>query len=158
MPTITLPEVDLTKVRIPELDLSNVELPKVDLSKAVEGHVKTVTDWADGLELPKVGREQRSGGFPFLPIAAFVAVMAAIAAAFWLVSSPTAATRVRDSADRTWRRVTRQATDMVRYDADDDLASLLPSRDAESSGMSDAADAAGAAASDLIPSDEPIGI
>ncbi len=97
-----------------------------------------MTDWADGLELPKAGREQRGNGLPFLPIAAFVAVMAAIAAAFWLVTSPTAATRVRDSADRTWRKVTRQATDMVRYDAEDDLASLLPSQGVDATDRADA--------------------
>jgi hypothetical protein len=157
MPTITLPEMDLTKVRIPEVDLSKVDLPKVDLSKlelpkAVEGHVKTVTDWADGLELPKAGREERSNGLPFLPIAAFVAVIAAIAAAFWLVTSPTAATRVRDSADRTWRKVTRQTTDMVRYDAEDDLASLLPSQDV------DATDSVDAGKAGMSLGDEPTGI
>ncbi len=113
---IKLPEVDLTKVELPKVDLSRVELPKVDLSK-VE---------LPKLELTKVTREQRSAGFPFLPIAAFVAVIAAIGAALWLITSPTATTRVRESADRTWRKVTRQATDVIRYDEDNDLASLLP--------------------------------
>jgi hypothetical protein len=108
-----MPKVDFSKVDMPKIDLSKVELPKIDLSK---------------IELPKVGREER-GGFPFLPIAAFLAVIAAIGAALWLVSSPTATARVRESADRTWRKVTRQATDVIRYDEDDDLASLLPNPD-----------------------------
>jgi hypothetical protein len=124
------PEVDLSKVEMPKIDLSKVELPKVDLSKVEMPKVDLSKIEMPKIDLSKMTRQpQQRNGFPFLPIAAFVAVMAAIGAALWLVTSPTATTRVRESADRTWRKVTRQATDMIRYDEDDDLASLLPNPD-----------------------------
>ncbi len=133
MPTITLPEVDLTRVELPKVDLTKVELPKL-----VEERVKAVGDWAESIELPRVGGERRSGGFPFVPIIAFIAVISAIGAALWLMTSSGASSRVRDTADRTWRKVTRQPTDIIRYDADDDLASLLPSADDAPSTVEDA--------------------
>ncbi|HEY7132974.1 MAG TPA: hypothetical protein VH440_12020 [Candidatus Limnocylindrales bacterium] len=117
---IELPDVDLSKVEAPKIDLSKIDLSKVELPKAVEER------------LPKAVEERlpnRSRTNPFLPLAAFAAVMAAIAAAWWLITSPTAATRVRETADRTWRKVTGQQTDVVRYDDDDDLRSLLPNPD-----------------------------
>jgi len=123
VPELTMPEVRLSDIKLPDVDLSKLEMPKVDLSKVDLPKIDL-----SKIEMPKVGREDR-GGFPFLPIAAFMAVIAAIGAALWLVSSPGATARVRDSADRTWRKVTRQATDVIRYDEDDDLASLLPNPD-----------------------------
>jgi len=146
MPEITLPEVRLPDVRLPEglremnrkdiqsalndklpkkielpdVDLSKVDLSKIEIPKAVEER------------LPKAVEERlpnRNRTSPFLPLVAFAAVMAGIAAAWWLITSPTAATRVRDTADRTWRKVTGQATDLVRYDDDNDLGSLLPNPD-----------------------------
>jgi hypothetical protein len=113
---VDLPDVDLSRVDLPKLDLSKVELPK-----SVERRLKNV-------DLPKVVEDRlpRRRTNPILPIAAFLAVSAAIAAAWWLITSPTAAVRVRETADRTWRKVTGQTTDVVRYDDEDDLASLLP--------------------------------
>ena len=150
MPDITLPEVKLPDVKLPEglrdmnrrdiqaalndrmpkkvempdVDLSKVDLPKVDLSKAQKSVERRLKD----VDLPKAVEDRlpRQRTNPILPIAAFLAVSAAIAAAWWLITSPTAALRVRESADRTWRKVTRQTTDLVRYDDDQDLASLLP--------------------------------
>ena len=46
---------------------------------------------------------------------------------------PTAAVKVRDTADRTWRRVTGQNTDLIRRDDDSDLASLLDSSQTDTS-------------------------
>jgi hypothetical protein len=112
---IELPDVDLSKI-----DLSKIDLSKVELPKAVEER------------LPKAVEERlpnRRRTSPVLPLMAFAAVMAAIAAAWWLITSPTAATRVREGADRTWRKVTGQPTDLVRYDDDNDLGSLLPNPD-----------------------------
>jgi hypothetical protein len=150
MPDITLPEVKLPDVKLPEglrdmnrrdiqaalndrmpkkvempdVDLSKVDLPKVDLAKAQKSVERRLKD----VDLPKAVEDRlpRQRTNPILPIAAFLAVSAAIAAAWWLITSPTAALRVRESADRTWRKVTRQTTDLVRYDDDQDLASLLP--------------------------------
>ena len=129
MPELTIPEVRLTDIKLPEVDLTKVEMPKVDLSKVELPKIDLSKIDLPKMELPRITREQRGSGFPFLPITAFVAVIAAIGAALWLITSPTATTRVRDTADRTWRKVTRQATDMIRYDEDGDLASLLPDPD-----------------------------
>jgi hypothetical protein len=146
MPEITLPEVRLPEVKLPEglremnrrdiqsalndrmpkkielpdVDLSKIDLSKVELPKAVEER------------LPKVVEERlpnRRRTNPVLPLVAFAAVMAAIAAAWWLITSPTATARVRETADRTWRKVTGQSTDLMRYDDDNDLGSLLPNPD-----------------------------
>ena len=59
--------------------------------------------------------------------------LGAMAAAVWLITSPTAAVKVRDTADRTWRRVTGQNTDLIRRDDDSDLASLLDSSQTDTS-------------------------
>jgi hypothetical protein len=148
MPEITLPEVKLPdvklpdglrdmnrrdiqaalqervprKVDLPDVDLSKVDLSKVELSKSVERRLRDV-DLPKAVEDRLPGRRRTN---PILPIAAMLAVGAAIAAAWWLITSPTAAVRVRDTADRTWRKVTGQSMDVIRYDDDDDLASLLP--------------------------------
>ncbi len=127
---VELPEVDLSKIELPKavddrlkqiekridsIDLSKVELPKalanVELPKAIEDRIP--------------GRKRRRRN-PVLPIAALVAVASAMAAAWWLITSPSATTRVRQGFDRVWRKVTGQETALVPYDNDNDLGSLLP--------------------------------
>ena len=155
MPDITLPEVKLPDIKLPDglrdmnkRDIQNalgdrmpkkVEMPDVDLSKvevpkAVDDRLKRVEKWVDSIDLSKTApakaidaRRNRRRPNPLLPIAALVAVLSAMAAAVWLITSPTAATKVRETADRTWRRVTGQNTDLIRRDDDGDLASLLDS-------------------------------
>ena len=140
MPDITMPEVKLPDVKLPEglremnrHDIQaafndrmpkKADLPDIDLSKAQKSVERRLRD----VELPKVVEDRlpRRRTNPVLPIAAFLAISAAIAAAWWLITSPTAAVRVRETADRTWRKVTGQTTDLVRFDDDQDLASLLP--------------------------------
>ncbi len=155
MPDITLPEVHLPDIKLPEglrdmnrKDIASainermpkrVELPDVDLSnvqlpKAVEDRLKTVEKRLDDIDLSKLPlpkavesrlpRKRRSN--PILPLAAFVAIGSLFAAAWWLITSPTAASRVRESADRAWRRLNGQDLAMTRYDDDDDLGSLVP--------------------------------
>jgi hypothetical protein len=72
-------------------------------------------------------RRKRSN--PFLPIAAFVAIGSMIAAAWWLITSPTATLKVRGAADRIRARVAGPETGLERYDNDSDLGSLLPDPD-----------------------------
>jgi hypothetical protein len=150
MPEITLPEVRLPDVKLPEglremnrkdiqnalndrmpkkIDLPDVDLSKIDMSKIDLSKVELPKAVEDRLPKAVEARLPNRRSNPFLPLAAFAAVMAGIAAAWWLITSPTAATRVRETADRTWRKVTGQQTDMVRYDDDDDLRSLLPNPD-----------------------------
>jgi hypothetical protein len=159
MPDITLPEVRLPDIKLPEglrdmnrrdiqaaisdriprrADLPEVDLSKVELPKAVDDRLKQIEKRIDSIDLSKVelpkaieqrlpGRRRRRN--PILPVAAFLAVGSAIAAAWWLITSPTATTRVREGFDRVWRRVTGQETALVRYDEANDLGSLLPSPD-----------------------------
>jgi hypothetical protein len=155
MPDITLPEVKLPDIKLPDglrdmnkrdiqnalgdrlpkkVEMPDVDLSKVEIPKAVDERLKRVEKWVDSIDLSKTApakaidarlNQRRSN--PLLPIAALVAVLSSMAAAVWLITSPTAATKVRDTADRTWRRVTGQNTDLIRRDDDGDLASLLDS-------------------------------
>src|SRR5204863_6698284 len=77
---------------------------------------KAVTD--------RMPRRKRTN--PILPIAAFLAIGSMIAAAWWLITSPTAALRVRETADRIRTKVARAQTAVERYDDDTHLDSLLP--------------------------------
>jgi len=158
MPDISLPEVRLPDIKLPEglrdinrhdiqaaindrmpkkIDMPDVDLSKVELPKAVEDRLKTVEKKLDSIDLSKVDLPKavqdrlpgRRRSNPILPLAAILAVGSAFAAAWWLITSPTATVRVRETADRMWRKVTGQETDLVRYDRDDDLGSLLPSPD-----------------------------
>ena len=159
MPDITLPEVKLPDIKLPDglrdmnrrdiqnalgdrlpnkVEMPDVDLSKVDVPKAVDERLKRVEKWVDSIDLSKTApgkaidaRLNPRRPNPLLPIAALVAVLSAMAAAVWLITSPTAATRVRDTADRTWRRVTGQNTDLIRRDDDGDLASLLGSSAAD---------------------------
>src|SRR5690242_16631562 len=117
------------KIEMPDIDLSNVQLPKVvdDRLKAVEKRLDAI-DLSD-VPLPKAVENRlrpKRRSNPILPLAAILAVGSAFAAAWWLITSPTAAVRVRQSADRMWRRMTGQNLDLIPYDDDDDLASLVP--------------------------------
>jgi hypothetical protein len=155
MPDISMPEVHLPDLKLPEglrdinrrdiqnaindrmpkkIEMPDVDLSKVELPKAVEDRLKQVEKKLDSIDLSKVelpkavqdrlpGRRRRN---PILPLAAILAVGSAFAAAWWLITSPTATIRVRETADRMWRKVTGQETDLVRYDQDEDLGSLLP--------------------------------
>jgi hypothetical protein len=155
MPEITMPEVKLPDIKLPEglremnkkdiqsalgdrlpkkVEMPDVDLSKVEIPKAVDERLKRVEKWVDSVDLSKTTAGKaldermhpRRRPNPLLPIAALIAVLSAMAAAVWLITSPTATTRVRETADRTWRKVTGQNTDLMVRDDDDDLASLLP--------------------------------
>src|SRR5262245_15696591 len=154
MPDITLPEVKLPDIKLPEglrdmnrkdiqaalndrlpkkVEIPDVDLTKVEIPKAVDERLKRVERWVDSVDLSKTAAGKalddrihpRRRPNPLLPIAALIAVLSAMAAAVWLITSPTATTRVRETADRTWRKVTGQNTDLRVRDDDGDLASLL---------------------------------
>jgi len=155
MPDISLPEVHLPDIKLPEglrdmnrkdiqsaindrmprrVELPDVDLSNVQLPKVVEDRLKSVEKRLDDIDLSKVPlpkavesrlpRKRRSN--PILPLAAFLAVGSAFAAAWWLITSPTAAMRVRETADRAWRKLTGQELAMARYDDDENLGSLVP--------------------------------
>jgi hypothetical protein len=126
MPDITLPEIHLPEVKLPDglRDLSRqdiqsaisdrmpkkFEMPDVDLSK---------------VELPKAVEKRLPGRRrtnPILPIAAIAAIGSLVAAAWWLITSPTAMVRVRETADRIKARL----GNVDQLDAEDRLETLLP--------------------------------
>jgi hypothetical protein len=115
------------KVEMPAIDLSNVDLPK-----AVEDRLSRIEKAINRIELPKAVQDRmprRKRSSPILPIAALVAIGSMFAAAWWLITSPTASVRVRQAADRVKARIARQETGLERYDNDTDLGSLLPELD-----------------------------
>lgn len=130
MAEITLPEIKLSDIKLPEglremtrddivhaakdVHLPKFEMPDIDLSKT--GLPKQITD-----RMP--GRRRTN---PLLPIAAFVAVGAAIAAAWYLITSPITGPRIKVAVNDLRSRMTGARTDLVRYDDDHDLGSLLP--------------------------------
>ena len=141
MPEINLPEVKLPDIKIPEglremsrEDIVNAardvrmpkmgDLPEVDLSK---------------IELPNLIADRmpnRRRQNPLLPIAAVVAIGAAIGAAWWLISSSVTGPRIRSAVSGLKSRVTRESNDLVRYDNEADLGSLLTdSADANGASM-----------------------
>ena len=88
---------------LPDIDFSKIELPK------------QITD-----RLPKRNRPN-----PLLPIAGLVAIGAAIAAAWWLITSPVTGPRIRRAVNDLKSRMNGEPNDLVRYDSDVDLGSLL---------------------------------
>jgi hypothetical protein len=153
MPEISLPEIRLPDIKLPDglrdmnrhdiqnaigdrmprrVELPDVDLSKVELPKAVEARLSQVEKALGNIELPKALESRlphRKRSNRFLPVAAFLAVGSMIAAAWWLITSPGATMRVRQTADRIRARVAGQETAMVRYDDDSDLGSLLPDPD-----------------------------
>jgi hypothetical protein len=133
MPEITLPEVKLPDIKLPDgfremnrddivkaaKDVHmprNVELPDIDLSKV--SLPKQISD-----RLPNRRRPN-----PILPIAGLLAIGAVIAAAWYLITSPVTGPRIKHAAIQLKSRVTGEPVDMVRYDDDTNLNSLLPDR------------------------------
>jgi hypothetical protein len=135
MPDISLPEVKLPELKwpeglrdmnrddivnaardvrlprrsdLPDVDLSKIDFSKVELPKQISDH------------LPNRKRTN-----PILPIAGLVAIGALIAAAWWLITSPVTGPRIRSAVNDLKSRVNGEDNDLVRYDNDADLGSLL---------------------------------
>jgi hypothetical protein len=144
MPDLSLPEIHLPDVKLPEglrdmnrqdiqnaigdarakmpkrIEMPDIDLSKMELPKALEGRLpKSVED--------RLPMKRRSN--PILPFAALLAVGSMCVAAWWLITSPTAGTRVRRAVDRLRHRITGEETDVVLYDDAGNLTSLLPDAD-----------------------------
>ena len=153
MPDLSLPEIHLPDIKLPEglrdmtrhdiqnaisdrmpkrLEMPDVDLSKVELPKAVEARLSQVEKAISKIDLPKAVENRMPGrkrSNPILPLAAIVAIGSMFAAAWWLITSPSATTKVRETADRIKARVMGQETALERYDDDADLGSLLPDPD-----------------------------
>jgi hypothetical protein len=146
MPDITLPEIHLPDVKLPEglrdmnrqdiqaaisdrmprkMELPDVDLSKVDLSKIDLSKIELPKAVEDRLPI----RRRRSN--PILPIAAFVAIGSLVAAAWWLITSPTAMVRVREGVDRFRSRMGWTSIDEI--DADERLDTLVDTGDSRPS-------------------------
>jgi hypothetical protein len=144
MPDISMPEIHLPDIKLPEglrdmnrndiqnaigdarskmpkrIEMPDIDLSKMELPKALEGRLpKAVED--------RLPMKRRSN--PILPLAALLAVGSMCVAAWWLITSPTAGLRVRQAVDRVRYKVTGKDTDVVLYDDDGNLTSLLPDPD-----------------------------
>jgi hypothetical protein len=141
MPDISLPEIHLPDVKLPEglrdmnrqdiqnaigdirsqmpkrIEMPDIDLSKVELPKALEGRLPRRVEE----RLPVKRRTN-----PILPLATILAIGSMFAAAWWLITSPTAGTRVRETVDRLRYKLTGRPTEVVLYDDDGNLTSLLP--------------------------------
>jgi hypothetical protein len=150
MPELSLPEIRLPEIKLPEglrnmnrqdiqdaigdrmpkkIEIPDVDLSRVELPKAVEARLEKVEKAISKLDLPKAVEDRlprRKRSNPILPLAAILAIGSMFAAAWWLITSPTAVTKVRETADRIRARVSGDETALTRYDNDDDLGSLIP--------------------------------
>jgi hypothetical protein len=103
-----MPDIDLSKVDLSKIDLSKIDLSKVELPKQISDR------------LPRRRRPN-----PLLPIAGIVALAAMIAGVWWLFTSSITGPRVRSAVNDLKQRVTGDSTDLVRYDDDGNLGSVL---------------------------------
>ena len=150
MPDISLPEIHLPDIKLPDglrdmnrhdiqnaisdrmpkkIEMPDVDLSKVELPKAIEDRLDKVEKAISKIDLPKSVESRLPGrkrSNPILPVAALLAVGSMFAAAWWLITSPTAGDKVREATDRLKARIGGRETGLQRYDDDGDLGSLLP--------------------------------
>ena len=144
MPDISMPEIHLPDVKLPEglrdmtrqdiqnaigdararmpkrIEMPDIDLSKMELPKSLEGKLpKAVED--------RLPMKRRSN--PILPVAALLAIGSMFVAAWWLITSPTAGSRVRAAVDQLRSRLSGKETDVVLYDDAGNLTSLLPEPD-----------------------------
>lgn len=153
MPDISFPEIHLPDIKLPDglrdmnrrdiqnaindrmpgkIEMPDVDLSKLELPKAIDDRLTRVEKRLARIDLPKAIEDRMPGrkrSNPILPIAAILAIGSMIAAAWWLISTPGATLRVRETADRLRMKMSGQSTGVVRYDDEADLGSLLPDPD-----------------------------
>jgi hypothetical protein len=150
MPDLSLPEIRLPDIKLPEglrdmnrhdiqnaigdrmpkkLEMPDVDLSKVDLPKALDDRLNQLEKAIGKIDLPKAVEDRMPGRKrtnPILPLAAIIAVGSMFAAAWYLITSPAASDKVRETADRIKAKITGQENALERFDDDKDLGSLLP--------------------------------
>jgi hypothetical protein len=124
MPEITLPEIkfpdglrEMTRDDIVQA-AKDVRLPK---------QIK-MPDILSNVELPEEIEERMPGrrrANPMLPLLALTVVGLAVVAAWWLFTSATTGPRVRRALDDLRTRMQGEPSDLIRYDNEEDLGSLL---------------------------------
>ena len=142
MADITMPEVKLPDIKLPD---GLRDMTKDDLIQARDEFVKVAKDAAkrrkdaeEDLEFPDVDLSKvelpdeiadrlpgRSRPNPFIPLLALTVVGLVVVAAWWLITSSLTGPRVRRAIDDARNRMSGEPKDLVRYDNDRDLGSLV---------------------------------
>src|SRR5262245_41286251 len=158
MPEITLPEVKLREVKLPEVKLPDglrdmnrddiveavreiklpktIKLPDVDLSEI---------ELPDAIADRMPGRRRTN---PLMPILALTVVGLAVVAAWWLFTSASTGPRMRRAVGDLKSRMNGEANELVRYDDETNLGSLIGQQEGMS--MLSATDPTGTAESPYI--------
>ena len=130
MREITMPEVKLPDIKLPEglRDMTRDDIVQAAHDARVRG-----AELQKKIELPKqiadrLPRRRRPN--PLLPIAGIMAVGAMIAGVWWLFTSSVTGPRVRSAVNELKQRVTGETSDVVRYDNEQNLGSLLSESEA----------------------------
>ncbi len=134
MREITMPEVKLPDIRLPEglREMSRDDIVQAAHDVRSSVHMPKKIDMPDidlsKVDLPKQLTDrlpQRRRRNPLLPIAGVLAVGAMIAGIWFLFTSSLTGPRVRSAVSDLKQRVTGERTDLVRYDQEEHLDSLL---------------------------------
>jgi hypothetical protein len=100
---VRMPKIDLSKIEMPDIDLSDVDLPK------------SIAD--------RLPRRRRTN--PLIPFVGLAAIGAAIAGVWWLFTSRVTGPRARHLAYTVKARLTREPNDVIPYDNEANLGSLV---------------------------------
>ena len=141
MADITMPEVKLPDIKLPD---GLRDMTKDDLIQARDEFVKVAKDAAKDVKMPKrisipdvdLSKVElpdqiadrlpgRSRPNPFIPLLALTVVGLVVVAAWWLITSSLTGPRVRRAIDDARNRMSGESKDLVRYDNDRDLGSLV---------------------------------
>jgi hypothetical protein len=135
MPEITLPEVKLPDVKLPEglRDMTRDDIVQVVRDVKLPKNIKLPEVDMSGVDLPDAIAERMPGRRrtdPRIPLLALTIVGAVFAAAWLLLSSSTTGPRIRSAVDGMKRRMNGESSDLIRYDDETDLGSLVGTADA----------------------------
>jgi hypothetical protein len=141
MAEITMPEIKLPDIKLPD---GLRDMSRDDLIEARDEFVKTAKGAAKDVKMPKKvvlpdidlskvelpdqiadRLPNRSRPNPLIPLLALTVVGLAFVAAWWLITSATTGPRVRRAIDDARTRMSGEPKDLVRYDNDRDLGSLV---------------------------------
>src|SRR4029079_12177383 len=98
-------------IKLPDVDLSKVELPDAVIDRLPD----SIAD-----RMPR-----RRGPNPILALMALTVVWLVFVVAWYLITSPTAGTRVRRAVEDIRSRMNGEENGLIRYDDETDLGSLV---------------------------------
>ncbi|HEX5013238.1 MAG TPA: hypothetical protein VFV72_03690 [Candidatus Limnocylindrales bacterium] len=141
MAEITMPEIKLPDIKLPD---GLRDMTKDDLIEARDEFVKAAKDATKDVKMPKrivipdidLSKVElpdeiadrlpgRSRPNPLIPLLALTVIGLAVVAAWWLITSSMTGPRVRRAMNEARTRMSGEPKDLVRYDNDRDLGSLV---------------------------------